>query len=146
MIPIIVYRLIYLSPTHNTNPTYTTIVPNIITEAIIQFSIISASVTSLKPFLQSLHPAHMVSSAAESSGLVSTDRTGSRGDVYYRLDPLKPVAKPLDHRNRTHRTGILVGRQDAEFGSDEELHRRIWYPELTVLVTLTNVIFHLARN
>lgn len=124
MIPIVIYRLIYLSPKHNTNPTYTNIVPNIITEAIMQFSIISASVTSLKPFLRSLHPAHMVSSAAESSGLVSSDRAGSRGDVYYRLDPLKPVANPLDHRSRTHRVSILGGQRDLEFGSDEDLHRR----------------------
>lgn len=89
LIPIIATRLFYLSPAKNPDPTFSSIIPNIITEVALQFSIISASVTSLRPFLRSLHPGYTVDSSGthNRSGLRSGIRTGSQ-DPYYRLDAI----------------------------------------------------------
>lgn len=86
LIPIVAVRLFYLSPKRNPDPTFSSIVPNIMTEGVLQFSIISASITSLRPFLRSLHPGYAVNSnGTQKSGHRSTNRSGSQ-DPYYRLD------------------------------------------------------------
>jgi hypothetical protein len=93
LVPIIAVRLLYLSPNKNPDPTFSSIVPNIITEGALQFSIISASITSLRPFLRSLHPGYAVdSSGTKRSGLRSTNRSGSQ-DPYYRLDVISKQGK-----------------------------------------------------
>lgn len=93
LIPIVAVRLLYLSPQKNSDPTFSSIIPNIITEGVLQFSIISASVTSLRPFLRSLHPGYAVdSSGTQRSGLRSANRSGSQ-DPYYRLDVISKTGK-----------------------------------------------------
>lgn len=96
MIPIVVTRLIYLSPTKNTDPTISSIPPSIITEAAIHFSIIAGSATALKPFLTAFHPTYVIENSGTSttinSALQSKDRgqrqQHQRDDPYYRLEVL----------------------------------------------------------
>lgn len=55
LIPLVAARLWLLSPGVNANPTDTSIVPSIITQATLHFSVLSASITSLRPFLRTFH-------------------------------------------------------------------------------------------
>ncbi|KAF5136352.1 hypothetical protein E5D57_000112 [Metarhizium anisopliae] len=55
LIPLVAARLWLLSPGVNANPTNTSIVPSIITQATLHFSVLSASITSLRPFLRTFH-------------------------------------------------------------------------------------------
>lgn len=48
-------RLYYLAPEFNDDPTLTNIVPHITTEIALHFSVMSASITSLRPFLRPMH-------------------------------------------------------------------------------------------
>ncbi|KID81634.1 hypothetical protein MGU_11011 [Metarhizium guizhouense ARSEF 977] len=55
LIPLVAARLWLLSPGVNTDPTDTSIVPSIITQTTLHFSVLSASITSLRPFLRTFH-------------------------------------------------------------------------------------------
>lgn len=59
-IAIVVMRLVYLSPGAIHRPPVTNIVSNVLAEGALQFSIISASISSLRPFLRSLHPGYLI--------------------------------------------------------------------------------------
>ncbi|KAG5932594.1 hypothetical protein E4U53_001253 [Claviceps sorghi] len=84
LIPIISYRLAYLSPTQNADPTLDTIVPSILTHGAIHFSIVAGSITCLKPFLRTFNPA----CAVERRGQSTPNHNGTR-DSYLKLDTLK---------------------------------------------------------
>lgn len=81
-------RLYCLAPQNNPDPTFTSIVPHITTEIALHFSVISASITSLRPFLRTFHLDYTVDSKGTSkNGTRSGDRSRPR-DSYYRLDPI----------------------------------------------------------
>ena len=89
LIPIVAIRLFYLSPSENSDPTITSIIANILTEAALELCLISACITSLKPFLQPIHSGYIVNSVgAPGSGLRSGIRAKSQ-DSYYMLSTVK---------------------------------------------------------
>lgn len=89
LIPLVAVRLFYLSPSQNPDPTFTSILASILTEAVLDFCLISASLTSLRPFLRPFHSGYIVDSVgAPGSGLRSGIRTRSH-DVYYTLSAVK---------------------------------------------------------
>lgn len=92
--PIIAVRLYYLSPRTETAHDSVNIVAQIVTEAALEFALISASVTCLKPFLQPFHSGgYLVDSVgAPGSGLRTNVRSSSR-DPYYKLSTIKRAAK-----------------------------------------------------
>ncbi|EFY85039.1 hypothetical protein MAC_08922 [Metarhizium acridum CQMa 102] len=55
LIPLVAVRLWLLSPGVNTGSTDTSIAPSIITQFTLHFSVLSASITSLRPFLRTFH-------------------------------------------------------------------------------------------
>lgn len=85
LIPLIVTRIYYLSPSRNPNPTLSTILPSILTEAALEYAFMSASITSLKPFLRPFHSGRYIINTvgAPGSGLRS-DLKDSQ-DPYYQL-------------------------------------------------------------
>ncbi|KAG6030823.1 hypothetical protein E4U19_000266 [Claviceps sp. Clav32 group G5] len=84
LVPIVGYRLAYLNPAEIADLTLDTVVPTILTEAAVNFSIIAGSLTCLKPFLRTFNPP----CATERRGQSSTGGNGTR-DSYLRLDTLK---------------------------------------------------------
>ncbi|KAG5927307.1 hypothetical protein E4U42_002366 [Claviceps africana] len=84
LIPIISYRLAFLSPAQNPDPTLDTIVPSILTHGAIHFSIVAGSITCLKPFLRTFNPA----CAVDRRGQPTPSHNGTR-DSYLKLDTLK---------------------------------------------------------
>jgi hypothetical protein len=89
LIPIVAIRLFCLSPSENSDPTATSIIANILTEAALELCLISACITSLKPFLQPIHSGYIVNSVgAPGSGLRSGIRAKSQ-DSYYMLSAAK---------------------------------------------------------
>jgi hypothetical protein len=90
----VVLRLFYLSPSENSEPTVSSIIPNIVTEAALELCLISACITSLKPFLQPVHSDYMVNNSAGQPG--SSFRAGKRAksqDSYYMLSTVKDSDK-----------------------------------------------------
>ena len=55
LVPLVAARLYLISPDVDSDPTYTNIIPDILTEITFHFSVISASITSLRPFLRTFH-------------------------------------------------------------------------------------------
>lgn len=88
LIPIIAYRLVNLTVGIDTEPTYTSIIPAIVTEAALQFSVFAVNITCLKPLLQAFH-----SSPATYSKTSSYSRSGVRSfssrDQYANLDAME---------------------------------------------------------
>jgi hypothetical protein len=90
--PIIGLRLYYLSPSENTNPTYTSIIPHILTEAASNFALVATSVTSLKPFLKPFHTGAIVNTVGGTgSGVFSGTRPQYQG--IYMLAPVSGTKK-----------------------------------------------------
>lgn len=81
-------RLYYLASSYNTDPTYTSIVPHIATEAALHFSVVSASITSLRPFLRSFHQDYTIDSKSASKHSVRSGDNSRRRESYYRLETL----------------------------------------------------------
>ncbi|KAJ6786768.1 hypothetical protein PWT90_10742 [Aphanocladium album] len=80
------FRLAYLTPANNSDPTLTSIVPAILTQAVLHFSIIASCVTTLKPFLRHFDPTYVLESAEISTSKRSrTSLTNPSRDPYYRL-------------------------------------------------------------
>lgn len=77
----IAFRLVFLAPARNLDPTLTSIMPAILTQAVLHFSMIASCVTTLKPFLRHFGPTIVLESANVSSGKRSRD-------PYYHLDVL----------------------------------------------------------
>ena len=82
LIPIVVIRLYYLAPEENSNPTFTSIVPHVLTEGVLNGALMATSIPALKPFLQPLHTG--ASPAAAGAGGYSSGR-GSKAATTYML-------------------------------------------------------------
>lgn len=102
LIPIIAIRLFYLSPSENLDPTVTSILPNIFTEASLEYSIISASVTCLKPFLRPFHSGFVDIIPSADSSL----RSGIRAKTLetYMLGPISAGDQSGTTRTTTKRS------------------------------------------
>jgi hypothetical protein len=69
--PILAGRLFLLSPGQNNDPTWTSILPGILTEAALEYALIATSITALKPFLRPFHTGAIVNSVGGAgSGLM----------------------------------------------------------------------------
>lgn len=114
LIPIIAIRLFYLSPSENFDPTFTSILPNIFTEASLEYCLISASVTCLKPFLRPFHSGAVVSTIISAdSDLRSGIRT--RTLELYMLSPNSATDQNGTVRTTTKRScGPLFGSKDGK--------------------------------
>ncbi|KAM3563762.1 hypothetical protein MY1884_001126 [Beauveria asiatica] len=95
LVVLIGLRLKYLSPSRNWDPTLTSIMPGIFTQAVLHFSIIASCVTTLKPFLRHFDPTYVLESADLSSSKRSRASINASRDPYYRLGAI----------NRLNRTG-----------------------------------------
>jgi hypothetical protein len=93
LIPVVVVRLFYLSPSENSEPTVTSIIPNIITEAALELCLISACITSLKPFLQPVHSGYMVTSVNAPGSSFRSGKRAKSQDSYYMLSTVKESDK-----------------------------------------------------
>ncbi|KAJ3495379.1 hypothetical protein NLG97_g3437 [Lecanicillium saksenae] len=116
LIPIMIARLYYLAPEFNSDPTLTNIVPHITTEIALHFSVISASITSLRPFLRTFHLDYTIGSsgnskyAARSGNHSGTrSRNQSRPRSYVRL---QSVGKGGTGKQNSKAT-VSKSRQDS---------------------------------
>ncbi len=100
LIVFIGFRLKYLAPARNWDPTLTSIVPSIFTQAVLHFSIIASCVTTLKPFLRHFDPTYVLESADVSSSKRSrTSTTNPSRDPYYRLGTMNRPNRSRDDPN-----------------------------------------------
>lgn len=91
LFPFVGFRLAYLTPEKNSDPTLTSIIPALLTQAVLHFSIIASCVTTLKPFLRHFDPTYVLESAeinTSKRSRVSTTTTNPSRDPYYRLEPV----------------------------------------------------------
>lgn len=109
-------RLYYLAPEFNEDPTLTNIVPHITTEIALHFSVISASITSLRPFLRTFHLDYTVGSSGRSKyGTRSANhsaqrsRNASRPRSYVRLQSVSKGAASKQNSKAT----VSKSRQDS---------------------------------
>jgi hypothetical protein len=124
LIPIIAVRLFYLSPAKNPDPTFNAIIANILTEAALEYSLMSACVTSLRPFLRPFHSGQIVDSVgAPGSGLRSGILSKSQ-DSYYMLSAIKGTN--IDGASQTVKS---IQRPSGSMGS----HHGTTYPGSVVL-------------
>lgn len=85
-------RLVYLSPEKNNVPTVTSIIPHILTEAAMNFALVSTSITSLKPFLKPFHTGAVLNTVGgEASGPYSGSHMRVQG--LYKLTPRSKDSK-----------------------------------------------------
>ena len=100
LIPIIAVRLFYLSPDENYDPTLTSIIPHILTEAAMSYALISTSITSLKPFLKPFHAGAVVNTVGgKGSGAYSGSHP--RGQGIYMLSSVSNDPKGVEQRTAT---------------------------------------------
>lgn len=88
LVPIVVFRLLYLAPARNGDLNISSIVPNIFTVIVAHFSIMACCVTSLKPFL---HTFNQPTYEYKTSGTAQSGRSGH--DNYYKLETWKKVER-----------------------------------------------------
>ncbi|XWX01395.1 hypothetical protein V2A60_009422 [Cordyceps javanica] len=150
LIPIAIVRICFLAPHLNHDPTLTNVVPHIITEAALHFAVISASITSLRPFLRTLHLDYTVGSkgsrehATQSTGplaghsrnrslLQSCNSVESGGDLCdviadhfdnYDCAALAREAVPVEELVRSGE----MHREAAHRKAKGLIHRRATYP------------------
>ncbi|OAQ60790.1 hypothetical protein VFPPC_16769 [Pochonia chlamydosporia 170] len=89
LIPLVIARLYLLSPAVNTKPTFTSIVPSIVSEATLHFSVIFTSVTSLRPFVRTFHVDCRVDGRTKSKHNIRSGDDSRPLDSYHRLDNLR---------------------------------------------------------
>lgn len=79
LIPLVVIRLVLLSPNRNSDPTYTSALPAIVTEAALEFALFSTSITALKPFLRPFHTGAIVNTVGGAGSGLAYASKGSHG-------------------------------------------------------------------
>ncbi|KAM0738507.1 hypothetical protein ACQRIT_006244 [Beauveria bassiana] len=92
-------RLKYLAPSRNWDPTLTSIMPGIFTQAVLHFSIIASCVTTLKPFLRHFDPTYVLESADVHSSKRSRASMNASRDSYHRLGAINRVNRSNDDPN-----------------------------------------------
>ncbi|KAM3541476.1 hypothetical protein ARSEF1564_005584 [Beauveria bassiana] len=99
LVVLIGLRLKYLAPSRNWDPTLTSIMPGIFTQAVLHFSIIASCVTTLKPFLRHFDPTYVLESADVNSSKRSRASINASRDSYYRLGAINRVNRSNDDPN-----------------------------------------------
>ncbi|KAM3496880.1 hypothetical protein MY10362_009751 [Beauveria mimosiformis] len=99
LVVLIGLRLKYLAPSRNWDPTLTSIMPGIFTQAVLHFSIIASCVTTLKPFLRHFDPTYVLESADVSSSKRSRASINASRDPYYRLGAINRLNGTSDDPN-----------------------------------------------
>ncbi|KAM3457333.1 hypothetical protein MY3296_001075 [Beauveria thailandica] len=99
LVVLIGLRLKYLAPSRNWDPTLTSIMPGIFTQAVLHFSIIASCVTTLKPFLRHFDPTYVLESADLSSSKRSRASINASRDPYYRLGAINRLNRTSDDPN-----------------------------------------------
>ncbi|KAM3512339.1 hypothetical protein MY11210_004052 [Beauveria gryllotalpidicola] len=99
LVVLIGLRLKYLAPWRNWEPTLTSIVPGIFTQAVLHFSIMASCVTTLKPFLRHFDPTYVLESADVSSSKRSRASINASRDPYYRLGAINRLNRSRDDPN-----------------------------------------------
>ncbi|OAA47141.1 hypothetical protein NOR_02777 [Metarhizium rileyi] len=89
IIPIIVCRVVYLAPTEDPGRELIDIVPSVLTQGAIHFSLMAGCITCLKPFLRTFNTSYTVQSKDAAMG----DASGGRGSIYYKLETLQRVER-----------------------------------------------------
>ncbi|OAQ60691.1 hypothetical protein VFPPC_06800 [Pochonia chlamydosporia 170] len=106
LIPLVAIRLHLLSPSVNTLPTSTSIVPSIVTEVTLHFAVMSASITSLRPLLRTFETTYNLESkntSQQDSRLNSQLKSGHAYHASY--DSRLTIIK--DHANQQQWTDEL---------------------------------------
>lgn len=97
-------RLIYLSPSRNTDSNLPALTAGIYTEIAVNFALISSSVTCLKPFLRPFDTDYLTHTS-RTNGL-SGGIKNSRGDTYYMLS----ATQSRNDKNHSTLTTMLSDR------------------------------------
>ncbi|KAJ9607858.1 hypothetical protein H2200_007937 [Cladophialophora chaetospira] len=138
LIPLIALRLVYLSPAQNNDPTVTSIIPAILTEAALEFSLLSTSITALKPFLRPLHTSAVVNSVGGNASSDPYSRSYSRAQGksqgIYMLSSVSNKSKHDKDEYQTTTTSIEPRTSDAI-----QAPKPIFRPDLTGGETVTSV-------
>lgn len=111
LIPIIAVRLFYLSPAKNPDPTFNAIIANILTEAALEYSLMSACVTSLRPFLRPFHSGQIVDSVGAYYALSAIKGTNIDGAAQTVKSIQRPSGSMGSHHGTTY-PGSVVLRPD----------------------------------
>jgi hypothetical protein len=118
LIPIIGLRLFYLSPNESHDPTVTSILPHILTEAAMDYAIVSTSITALKPFLKPFHTGAIVNTiGGGGSGLYSGSHSGTPG-IYM----LSSVAKGKEDIGKATTSSVRSG----SIHNDSQLRAKLY--------------------
>lgn len=81
LIPLVVARIVYLSPSINNHPTESDVIPGILTEAALEYALFSCSVTALKPFWRPFYSGAIVNTyGGAGSGLAYASRQQYTGN------------------------------------------------------------------
>lgn len=82
LIPIVAIRLYYLGPEENHNPTFTSIIPHVLTEGVLNGALMATSIPALKPFLQPLHTGASPAAAGAGGHYHSSGRRSQAAATY----------------------------------------------------------------
>lgn len=106
LIPLVAIRLHLLSPSVNTLPTSTSIVPSIVTEVTLHFAVMSASITSLRPLLRTFETTYNLESKNTSQRDSRLNSQLKSGHAYHAsYDSRLTIIK--DHANQQQWTDEL---------------------------------------
>ncbi|EXJ66100.1 uncharacterized protein A1O5_10715 [Cladophialophora psammophila CBS 110553] len=138
LIPLIALRLVYLSPAKNENPTVTSIIPHILTEAALEYSVLCTSITALKPFLRPLHSSAIVNSVG---GNASNPYSRSQGRVQgiYMLSSVSGK----DNKDEYETTTTAV---ESTKDNKVQAPKPIFRPEISGGETVTSVQTDMPRD
>lgn len=118
--PILAGRLYLLSPGENDNATWTSVLPGILTEAALEYSLIATSITALKPFLRPFHTGAIVNSVGGAgSGLMYGSAAYRGGQGVYMRSGSKSVDQKEEYQMTTTSDAEPVGQARGsgdEFG------------------------------
>ncbi|QLI69581.1 uncharacterized protein G6M90_00g061930 [Metarhizium brunneum] len=94
-VPIIVCRVLCMAPRENSDPMLAGIIPSVLTQGAIHFSIMAGCITCLRPFLRTFNATHTV----ESRRTAACGDSRGQSAYYYRLETLKRVERNVIDSN-----------------------------------------------
>jgi hypothetical protein len=131
--PILIGRLYFLSPSQNDDPTWTSVLPGILTEAALEYAIIATSITALKPFLRPFHTGAIVNSVGGAGSGLMYGSTAYKGHGVY----IRSNSKSVDQKDDIPMTNQSGGIGTARGSGDDLGMRSGLEPRQT---TVTNVM------
>jgi hypothetical protein len=112
--PILAVRLWLLSPGQNDDPTETSILPGVLTEAALEYAIIATSITALKPFLRPFHTGAIVNSVGGAGSGLMYGSAAYKGQGVYIRSGSKSVDQKEEYQltSKSHDIGQARGSGD----------------------------------